>query len=345
MPSSKDQRLFDRLAAATRRDIRADKKRVAAELKSTLDEISQRLFDPSLAREVERKLARKRLLQRFFFAFDGLPRHYLRRHRLAIVSDLLQRTDLKLGEIASWTGYPNSSVLGRDFKEEFEVSPAHFRRYGPGGRFAARLTASKAGKRAAESARCWPPLAPQQLPAPQVVADLIGQMFAQVDSPRKAVLERGLAELWEEIDKLPESEQPYFVHEFLVLPLIFTCLQRLIREAADIDPQHELLLIDEAERFAQDMGFRHIEPEGNVEARARFWIWLGFRRLQHDDPTGCSRAIQIAEILMEERPDPRLQGEAQTAQDLSRLLSSKQRDRGDEADERSFIPFPLLEPF
>ena len=69
---------------------------------------------------------------RNFSASVGEPPHsYLTRWRMGIAAQLLERTDLRLGEIASRVGYRSEFSFSRAFKLARGVSPIHYRRAMP----------------------------------------------------------------------------------------------------------------------------------------------------------------------------------------------------------------------
>jgi AraC-like DNA-binding protein len=84
------------------------------------------------------KLAREAGLSRAAFARNfnasvGEPPHsYLTRWRMGIAAQLLEDTDLRLGEIASRVGYRSEFSFSRAFKSARGASPIQYRRAAPG---------------------------------------------------------------------------------------------------------------------------------------------------------------------------------------------------------------------
>ena len=73
-------------------------------------------------------LARSRFAERFTELVGVPPMTYLARWRMQLASDLLTRTDLRVGEIAASVGYASEAAFTRAFRAATQRTPAAWRR-------------------------------------------------------------------------------------------------------------------------------------------------------------------------------------------------------------------------
>jgi len=76
-------------------------------------------------------LSRAAFVRNFTASVGEPPHSYLTRWRMGIAAQLLEATDLRLGEIASRVGYRSEFSFSRAFKVARGVSPVHYRRAMP----------------------------------------------------------------------------------------------------------------------------------------------------------------------------------------------------------------------
>jgi AraC-like DNA-binding protein len=73
-------------------------------------------------------LARSRFTERFTELVGVPPMTYLARWRMQLASDLLTRTDLRVGEVAASVGYASEAAFTRAFRAATQRTPAAWRR-------------------------------------------------------------------------------------------------------------------------------------------------------------------------------------------------------------------------
>ena len=76
----------------------------------------------------EAGLSRAAFARKFSASVGEPPHRYLTRWRMGIAAQLLEETDLRLGEIASRVGYRSEFSFSRAFKLARGISPIHYRR-------------------------------------------------------------------------------------------------------------------------------------------------------------------------------------------------------------------------
>ncbi len=76
----------------------------------------------------EANLSRSAFARNFYTLVGEPPHQYLTRWRMGIAAQLLEETELRLGEIASRVGYKSEFSFSRAFKLARGVSPNHYRR-------------------------------------------------------------------------------------------------------------------------------------------------------------------------------------------------------------------------
>ena len=76
-------------------------------------------------------LSRAAFVRKFTASVGEPPHSYLTRWRMGIAAQLLEATDLRLGEIASRVGYRSEFSFSRAFKVARGVSPIQYRRAMP----------------------------------------------------------------------------------------------------------------------------------------------------------------------------------------------------------------------
>lgn len=72
-------------------------------------------------------ISRTLFIQRFKKTVGDTPSSYIKKWRMTKAKQLLQYSNLSLGEIGEQIGYANSSAFNRVFKNTFDISPKRFR--------------------------------------------------------------------------------------------------------------------------------------------------------------------------------------------------------------------------
>lgn len=68
-------------------------------------------------------MSRSNFAERFSTPVGAGPLHYQTRWRLLLASDMLRRSDIKVGEVARRVGYDSESAFSRAFKAQFGIPP------------------------------------------------------------------------------------------------------------------------------------------------------------------------------------------------------------------------------
>jgi len=97
---------------------------------SIMQYIRNRASSPIAVADLEREfdLSRRQLEYRFLNELGHSPAAEIRRARLALVKDLLRKTNLTLEKVAARSGFQDASVLIRSFQRDVGQTPGEFRK-------------------------------------------------------------------------------------------------------------------------------------------------------------------------------------------------------------------------
>ncbi len=337
--------LLEQAARATMERIRLDREKAPDKFKHLFFYLEDNLFDRNLDINQMRRDCRIRdnSLSIFFTEVAGTPpQSYILERRMETAAALIRDTDIPMWNISKLIGFSQQTLLTRNFRKRYEMTPMAFRSgiraiiAEAGGRPTAEMPSVDELRKAVSSGiksqdaleiimRIQHSRLQECTPAPTT------DRGSQRDLPLEKLtfsdktLESIKAEVaWEFIREKPWAEQRAIIRERLKFstPALFHHLRNKCIPEGRNDRKFGVHL---AELAMQALSVtEYVTGKELLNLRAQGWVWLGNARRLTDDLNGADAAFSIAEAyLVQEIGKPSVRAEYYSMKTSLRLWQRK----------------------
>lgn len=272
-------------AAAARRTILADRRRVGPKLQPLLAHIEAHLFDPTLSVGRMKRACGIRdnsISSEFHAAIGQPPSTYIAARRMETAARLLRDTDLEVWRLSDLLGFSSLQVFSRAFVRWGGVRPSAYRRK-------ARRARSSSGSVAGS-----PQPARAPVPVPHVAVPVRGLLDAEAVETVRAHA------VWEAVSRRPVAEQAEALRQAArPSAALFEVVHQAARRAGRDDRQEGVRVAELALEALPVAEPGRATPEV-AALKAKAWAWVANAKSLAYDVPGTWRAFDVADQWLNE---------------------------------------------